>query len=300
MTYEYKKQGAGDGTYSRTVPDAAGDYTLRATVPATQNYQGASATKDFTISPATITDVTVDNTQFIYFPNDPKTVNVTEVKAGNLILSTNDYDVANNVKTAVGNYTLSVTGKGNFTGTLTVDWRISERVVNIDFNGRTYRTFYNASETFLIPNDVKAYIVTGVSGNAATVKEVSYIPAGTPVLLESAPGAQTTANANEVFTGNLLKYGTGAATDKSYVLYNNEFVKATGDLTGKVYLDATGLPANARTLTISHDGDATAIDALFTEEGDGEQWFDMQGRRINKPTKAGLYIRNGKKVVIKK
>jgi len=32
----------------------------------------------------------------------------------------------------------------------------------------------------------------------------------------------------------------------------------------------------------------------------GESWFSLDGRRLGgKPAKAGLYIRNGKKVVIK-
>ena len=29
------------------------------------------------------------------------------------------------------------------------------------------------------------------------------------------------------------------------------------------------------------------------------KWFDLQGRRIERPTKAGLYINNGKKVLVK-
>ncbi len=50
VTYEYKQKGAADSTYTATVPTASGEYTVRATVPATTNYQGAVATADFTIS----------------------------------------------------------------------------------------------------------------------------------------------------------------------------------------------------------------------------------------------------------
>ena len=32
---------------------------------------------------------------------------------------------------------------------------------------------------------------------------------------------------------------------------------------------------------------------------DNDQWYTMSGQRIDKPTKKGLYIHNGKKVIIK-
>jgi len=35
-----------------------------------------------------------------------------------------------------------------------------------------------------------------------------------------------------------------------------------------------------------------------TGEGSGA-WYDMQGRRIDKPARKGVYIRNGKKIVVK-
>jgi hypothetical protein len=35
------------------------------------------------------------------------------------------------------------------------------------------------------------------------------------------------------------------------------------------------------------------------ESAENKDWYDLQGRRIEKPTKAGIYIQNRKKVVIK-
>ena len=48
------------------------------------------------------------------------------------------------------------------------------------------------------------------------------------------------------------------------------------------------------------EGGATAIDnsQLTIDNLAGAQWYDLQGRRISKPTRKGLYIRNGKKVVM--
>lgn len=49
VTYEYKVKGAEDTTYTTTVPENAGKYTVRATVPATGGYDKATATADFEI-----------------------------------------------------------------------------------------------------------------------------------------------------------------------------------------------------------------------------------------------------------
>ena len=50
VTYTYKAKGAADDTYSADVPTAIGNYTVKATVAETDNYNGGEATADFTIS----------------------------------------------------------------------------------------------------------------------------------------------------------------------------------------------------------------------------------------------------------
>ena len=52
VTYEYKVKDAADNTYTASVPTDAGNYTVRATIAETSNYNGRTATKDFTISTA--------------------------------------------------------------------------------------------------------------------------------------------------------------------------------------------------------------------------------------------------------
>ena len=42
----------------------------------------------------------------------------------------------------------------------------------------------------------------------------------------------------------------------------------------------------------------TAIEEVMTDED--EVYYDLQGRRIDAPTASGIYIVNGKKVMIKK
>lgn len=64
-TVEYKKQDAADGTYTTAAPEDAGDYTVRVTVAADDDYTEASATRNFTISPrdVTITGTAVESTK---------------------------------------------------------------------------------------------------------------------------------------------------------------------------------------------------------------------------------------------
>ena len=53
VTYQYKVKDAKDDTYSATVPTNVGSYTVKATFPATDNYNKVTATADFVIAQAT-------------------------------------------------------------------------------------------------------------------------------------------------------------------------------------------------------------------------------------------------------
>ena len=57
VTFEYKAKDAQDTAYSTTVPTSVGEYTVRATIAETTNYNGGTATADFQITktPATLT-----------------------------------------------------------------------------------------------------------------------------------------------------------------------------------------------------------------------------------------------------
>ena len=63
------------------------------------------------------------------------------------------------------------------------------------------------------------------------------------------------------------------------------------------------LPSRMTVRLVSADGTATAIGTLDTNTGEitfDNDWYDLNGRRLSgKPTQKGVYILNGKKVVIK-
>lgn len=176
---------------------------------------------------------------------------------------------------------------------------------------QNYKTYYLDEEySMKKPDGMKVYVITGVSGNSVTTSTLDYIPSKKPVLLEKEAAAtngyynaETYTGAEVDLSGNLLKYtGTNTSvntTGKEYILYKNEFVKATGEISaGSCYLDLSGTNLPARgVLGIGNDG-STAIEGIDVEATEDETWYDLQGRRIQKPTKAGIYIVNGKKMII--
>ena len=112
--------------------------------------------------------------------------------------------------------------------------------------------------------------------------------------------------ANDAYCKYLFdnRYGTGQSTwdgimrTTNLIVAGKNVVIAGYGWCGKGgAMRAKGLGAN---VIITEVDPIKAIEAVFDEEAYGEEkWYDMQGRRINKPTKAGLYIKNGQKLVIK-
>lgn len=174
------------------------------------------------------------------------------------------------------------------------------------FQGQNnYGTYYNTTNNYTIPAGMEAYVITGVSGNQVVLKSLSVLPKQTPLLLFKGTATSfnsvTTNETDNNTSGNKLKYAEAdyTTTGNEFVLFKDEFVKATGDISAdKCYLDLSGVSFTRGAYGIG-DG-STAIDAtLFdNEETMSDNWYDLQGRRIQKPTKPGLYIVNGKKVVI--
>lgn len=266
----------------------------------------------FTIEQLSIADavITLNKTVLTYNETE-QAVNVTKVMIGELEVPATSYEVSGNVQTLAGEHTVTVTAKpngdafkNNFKGSATTTFTIKDRTAEINFaSGLSYMTYYKSDENFLIPDGVTAYIITGVGETTVTVKKVTYLKANTPLLLEKTDGSTIEKDPNESFDENKLVYANAdvATTGNEYVLYKNEFVKATKTITqGKCYLNLTGAAPSRGMYGIGHD-DTTAINSASlndNEEMINDNWYDLQGRRIAKPTKAGLYIKNGKKMVI--
>ena len=200
--------------------------------------------------------------------------------------------------------------------------KVGAKLDNYFEAGNEYASYYNdADETYAVPDGMKAYVVTGVSGSKLMIEETTVMPPLTVVLLEKGTATLFTKTkaAGTAPAGNLLKHATSEvpATSESslYVLYKDQYVKVTSGTqipTGKNYLDL-GTSASAGTRGFynivggADDGSTGIREVKNGEVKSGEvkgekwsdAWFDLQGRRLpSKPLKSGLYLHNGKMVVL--
>ena len=80
-----------------------------------------------------------------------------------------------------------------------------------------------------------------------------------------------------------------------------EWVRDAGVIAAnKCWLQIGDQPAAARAMTrsITGGGDTTNMDDVRWQMEDGN-YYDLQGRKVEKPTRGGIYIHNGKKVILK-
>ena len=168
--------------------------------------------------------------------------------------------------------------------------------------------------------DVKAYIVSAFrpsTGNV-TLTRITDVPAGTGiVLLGNAGTYDIPLGAGETIVSNLLVGVTSSKTLNKVEGANTNFILADGEngigfytvvdgstlAAGKAYLPlpTAALPSNAQSIGLRFDG-TTGIRSLDNGQMmmDNDEWLTIDGRRLDvEPTTKGLYIVNGRKVIVK-
>lgn len=127
-----------DGTsYSgEAKPTEAGTYKVTVTCEtATHIYSATSA--DFTIAPKSITGATVTLGEPLTYSGSEQTQNVSAVKLGDTTLGTADYTLSDNTVTKAGSYNLTVTGTGNYTGSVQQAFTVAKKSItpNVEVTG---------------------------------------------------------------------------------------------------------------------------------------------------------------------
>ena len=128
-----------------------------------------------------------------------------------------------------------------------------------------------------------------------------------------------THNTEEI--GSVYGFAARSYNPGSYTVNPGDFVKAAAGASiapFRAYLKYTApvsnaprrgtaeeaLPSRMSVRLVNADGDVTAIGAIDTKTGeirfDSEAWYTLDGRRLNgKPSVKGMYINNGRKIIVK-
>ena len=212
-----------------------------------------------------------------------------------------------NYNAATASYTLTVNAAAEY---------VNVDDINIGENGyRTYVTWCAVDLSRSV--NVEAYYATGLN-SAGTEVEFTQVTgvcaSGVPLLLKATvTGALEYKLLKSSATGttptdNKLQAGQGyeVSGDNKYVLtkHSGQVVFAEVNIVGALvptdyaYLDLSGSNAARGRLTIRLKGESTGISNVETETIGDDVIYNLRGQRVEHPTK-GLYIINGKKVVIK-
>ena len=129
----YKVDGVLDGetlkgiTLTRAEGENAGEYAITATADAgaNSNYDVTFAKGKFTINPKSIDGATVKLGKALTANGAEQTQTVEKVLLGDKEIPADSYTVTDNTATAPGKYTLTITAKGNYTGTVKQTYAIA-------------------------------------------------------------------------------------------------------------------------------------------------------------------------------
>ena len=163
-------------TSDGAAPKNAGDYWVTATVAASGNYGSAtSVAKNFTISQKALTnDMITLGTQKTYNGTE-QSVQIASVKDGAAdLISTIDYAIeSGNKATDVGNNTLVIKGKGNYTGEASATWSLVAKDVTITPDAKS-KTYGAADPELTYSTDLTAGSALETAFNTAKSGALSY------------------------------------------------------------------------------------------------------------------------------
>lgn len=190
----------------------------------------------------------------------------------------------------------------------------------VTVGAREYATYYKDEALTIDDENALLYTITEVNDTSAILSDaVKIMPKNTPMLIfNKSQEAQTFIliptedEADEVdvadeFRGTLEPVQMPASTEGEdyYVCTGNEFVwvKYAGEIAAnkcwlEIIAQRASARANSRSIT-GGNGDTTGLKAVDSGELTGDSYYDLQGRKVLKPQRKGVYIKDGQKVIVK-
>lgn len=257
-------------------------------------------------------------TQNFFVGGEPVSTETTDAKIDHIYEIKEGYQAAGNI------YTLKVTNDNNTQITKIVVYAKDETVagaINIA-TPEGFGTFYT-DKNYVLPQGLTAFGYTSIDGNNTLTKSVEYVagdivPANTAVVVKGAKGSYNYYNTEEVATKtiekNLLK---GVTTDtkieaksgvKRYILTRADdgilafYRTNSGTINVKANRAYLEVPTAMAVASFSLEGSATGINNVVTTAAK-QGIYTISGVRLNATTTkglpAGIYIVDGKKVIVK-
>lgn len=198
-----------------------------------------------------------------------------------------------------------------------------------------YGTYYNSEKMVTLPTGVVAYAVSDVTGDQPTYVEIAdgdsetnnTVPASTAMLLYCDATQNITLTLTESqdsysYSGTNLLHGSDVQTTTTGGGDGAKYYKLTygsvsghesifgwywgadngGVFTSPAHKAWLVLPAsnNARAFFNLPGDDATGIATIENKQQNADNvWYDLNGCRINAPKTKGIYVKDGRKLVIK-
>lgn len=195
-------------------------------------------------------------------------------------------------------------------------WYITEVTeLPVTISDAGYSSFYAPVEVTL-PAGVTAHTVTENNGEWATLSEaISVVPAENGVILAGEAGTYnltvsntSAADLEGALAGTVAKTLVTKADGAYYVLgVKDEVVGLYNPVIGedntKFYNAGHKaywyIPAGTQTAGFRFGGNTTAIESVLNGVDANAPIYDLSGRRVNNAVKGGIYIKNGKKFIVK-
>lgn len=257
-------------------------------------------------------------TQNFFVGGEPVSTETTDAKIDHIYEIKEGYQAAGNI------YTLKVTNDNNTQITKIVVYAKDETVagaINIA-TPEGFGTFYT-DKNYVLPQGLTAFGYTSIDDNNTLTKSVEYVagdivPANTAVVVKGAKGSYNYYNTEKVATKiiekNLLK---GVTTDtkieaksgvKRYILTRADdgilafYRTNTGTINVKANRAYLEVPTAMAVASFCLEGSATGINNVVTTAAK-QGIYTISGVRLNATTTkelpAGIYIVDGKKVIVK-
>ena len=185
---------------------------------------------------------------------------------------------------------------------------------------KEFITYYKDEALYVEDEAAELYTITKVADNKVELSNKrDVIPANYAMLVYNNSDEDKTillipAEQNPLafmgyggFIGTLVATTIPASTETTtnYAMNGKAFVYVKNAIeigANKAWLQIPSQQQSAHKLEIVFDGNMTGVDTLNMKRGtvNDDSWYTVDGRKLqNKPTKKGVYILNGRKVVVK-